>query len=95
MSFIEAKLNNHVSVRKPHNKHLKETVTKPSGLRKNWQSKGISRGGGKGGASTLRDSSISSDDVLGGLADEDADSERPSAEVSKGRDVTRKNEVSL
>ncbi|KAH9018292.1 hypothetical protein EDB85DRAFT_1897238 [Lactarius pseudohatsudake] len=79
-------------------KHLKETVqavqaTKPSGLLKNWSSRAVSRGGLTGGTPTPRDDSVLPDNVLGGLADEDADSERPLSKMSKGRDVTRKNEI--
>ncbi|KAH9019945.1 hypothetical protein EDB84DRAFT_1441955 [Lactarius hengduanensis] len=40
-----------------------------------------------------RDDAVLSDNALGGLADEDADSKRPSSKMSKGRDVTRKNEI--
>ncbi|KAH9177894.1 hypothetical protein EDB89DRAFT_1901994 [Lactarius sanguifluus] len=79
-------------------KRLKETVqavqaTKPSGLLKNWSSRAVSRGGLTGGTPTPRDDSVLPDNVLGGLADEDADSERPLSTMSKGRDVTRKNEI--
>jgi hypothetical protein len=69
---------------------------------KNWESKGISRGGWNRGASTPRDGSVHPNDALGGLndalgglADEDADSERPASQTSNGRDATRKNEASL
>jgi hypothetical protein len=76
---------------------------------KNWESKGISRGGWNRGASTPRDGSVHPNDALGGLndalgglndalgglADEDADSERPASQTSNGRDAMRKNEASL
>jgi hypothetical protein len=89
-------LTNHVNVvsRPAPRKHPKEIVTRPSGLVKNWQSKGISQGGRNGRASTPRDVTVPSGDVLGGLADEDAGSERPSPKMPRGRDVTRKNEAS-
>ncbi|KAH9028283.1 hypothetical protein EDB85DRAFT_1892584 [Lactarius pseudohatsudake] len=79
-------------------KCLKETVqavqaTKPSGLLKNWSSRAVSQGGLTGGTPTPRDDSVLPDNVLGGLADEDADLERPLSKMSKGRDVTRKNEI--
>lgn len=75
------------------------TVTvaaKPSGLAKDWQRKGISRDNRKETA-TSQDVSMISPPVsaLGGLADEDADSQRPSSTISKGQDVARKNEASL
>ncbi|KAH9170338.1 hypothetical protein EDB89DRAFT_2244086 [Lactarius sanguifluus] len=76
-------------------KRLKEAVqvTKPSGLCKNWQSRSVSSGR-TGATPTPQGGSVLSDVVLGGLADEDADSERPSSKTSKGRrDATRRNEI--
>ncbi len=82
-----------MNVSKSH-KRLKETVTRPSGLLNNWESRDISRGGRTGKTPTPQEGSVlPPSDVLGGLADEDADSERPSSKASKGQDVTRKNEV--
>ncbi|KAH9038766.1 hypothetical protein EDB85DRAFT_1860278, partial [Lactarius pseudohatsudake] len=81
-------------------KRLKETiqasvqVTKPSGLLNNWQSRAVSRGGKTiRETPSPRDDAVLSDNALGGLADEDAGSKRPSSKMSKGRDVTRKNEI--
>ncbi|KAH9011665.1 hypothetical protein EDB84DRAFT_1647130 [Lactarius hengduanensis] len=83
----------------PPRKHLRETVqasvrvTKPSGFLNNWQSRAVSGGGQTKGTPNTRDDAVLSDNALGGLADEDADSKRPSPKMSKGRDVTRKNEI--
>ena len=77
-------------------KRIKETApsTKPSGLVKDWQTKGISQGGRKEGAITPQNISAPPQDAIGGLANEDADSQRPeSSTISKGQDVTRKNEA--
>ena len=76
-------------------KRLKVETVKPSGLVKNWQSKGISRGDQQQGSSNTQHDSPSSNNVLGGLDDEDADSMKPLSNVLKGRDVTRRNEASL
>lgn len=79
----------------PQHKRLKETA-KPSGLIKNWETRGISKG--KGGAARQNGPTraTSPKDTLGGLTDEDLDSQRPSSKdlESKGRDVIRSNEVS-
>ncbi|KAH8982122.1 hypothetical protein EDB86DRAFT_3051092 [Lactarius hatsudake] len=83
----------------PPRKRLRETVqasvrvTKPSGFLNNWQSRAVSRGGQTKGTPNTRDDAVLSDNALGGLADEDADSKRPSPKMSKSRDVTRKNEI--
>ena len=69
-------------------KRLKVETVKPSGLAKNWQSKGISQGNRKEGSSNTQHDPPPSNDVLGGLDDEDADSVKPLSNVSKGRDVT-------
>ncbi|KAH9010261.1 hypothetical protein EDB84DRAFT_1570674 [Lactarius hengduanensis] len=58
----------------------------------------LSRAVSRGGQTTREtpspcDDAVLSDNDLGGFADEDADSKRPSSKMSKGRDVTRKNEV--
>ncbi|KAH9021262.1 hypothetical protein EDB85DRAFT_2152545 [Lactarius pseudohatsudake] len=77
-------------------KRLKETiqasvqVTKPSGLLNNWQSRAVSRGGKTiRETPSPRDDAVLSDNALSGLADEDADSKRPSSKMSKGRDIIR------
>ncbi|KAH9028661.1 hypothetical protein EDB85DRAFT_1892403 [Lactarius pseudohatsudake] len=73
-------------------KRLKETiqasvqVTKPSGLLNNWQSRAVSRGG-----KTIRETPSPRDDAV--LSDNALGSKRPSSKMSKGRDVTRKNEI--
>ncbi|KAH9163592.1 hypothetical protein EDB89DRAFT_1859870 [Lactarius sanguifluus] len=84
----------------PPRKRLKETiqvsvqVTKPSGLLNNWQSRAISKGGQTTRETpSPRDDAVLSGNALGGLVDEDADSKQPSSKMSKGRDVTRKNEI--
>ncbi|KAH9172302.1 hypothetical protein EDB89DRAFT_2069970 [Lactarius sanguifluus] len=83
----------------PPRKRLKETiqvsvqVTKPSGLLNNWQSWAVSKGGQTTRETpSPRDDAVLSGNALGGLVDEDADSKRPSSKMSKGRDVTQKNE---
>ncbi|KAH9172392.1 hypothetical protein EDB89DRAFT_1906247 [Lactarius sanguifluus] len=48
----------------------------------------VSQGGLTGGTPTPQDDSVLPDNVLGGLANEDADSERPLSTMSKGWDVT-------
>ena len=91
-----------MNVSEPPRKRLKETVqvsvqvTKPSGLLNNWQSRAVSKGGQTTRETpSPRDDAVLSGNALGGLVDEDADSKRPSSKMSKGRDVTRKNEVSF
>lgn len=85
--------------RKPQHKRFKETVTKPSGLIKDWETKGVSRSSWKGRGTrnepTLATQSTHLENVIGGLTDEDLDSHRPPSKGLKGRDVTRTNEVSI
>lgn len=83
---------------KPQHKRLKETTTKPSGLIKDWQTKSISQGSWKGRAATPKNGPTQAtppEDVLGGLTDEDLDSQRPSSNESKAQDVIRTNEASI
>ena len=79
---------------KPQHKRL---ATKPSGLIKDWETKGISRVGLKG-MSAPRDGPTRATplvDVPGGLTDEDLESQRPPSKELKGRDATRTNEASI
>jgi hypothetical protein len=97
MTCVERKLTNHVKVsphRQPPHKHHKES--KPSGLVKNWESKGtgIARGSRNGQASTPQDGPVPSGGFLGGLADEDVVSERPPSKTPRSRDMTQRNEAS-
>ena len=80
--------------RKPQ-KRLKETTTKPSGLVRDWHTKGVSHSSWKGRAASSQIRLTPPKDVLGGLTDEDMDSQRPSSIKSKGRDSTRTNEASI
>jgi hypothetical protein len=83
---------------KPQHKRFKETVTKPSGLIKDWETKGISRSSWEGRGArndpTLATQSTVLENVIGGLADEDLDSQRPPSKGLKGRDAMRTNEAS-
>ena len=84
--------------RKPQLKRLKETttkVTKPSGLVRDWHTKGVSHGNWKGRAAASQIRLTPPKDVLGGLTDEDLDSKRPSSKESKGWDLMRTNEASI
>ena len=82
---------------KPQLKRLKETVTKPSGLIRDWHTKGIMipHGSRKGRPAASQIRLTSSEDVLGGLTDADLDSQQPSSKESKGWDSTRTNEASI
>lgn len=77
---------------KTQQKHFKETVTKPSGLMKDWETKSNSRSSWKGrddaqNDSTLAEQSTPLEDVIGGLTDEVLVSKRPPLKGLKGWDV--------
>jgi hypothetical protein len=77
-------------------KRLKEALTKPSGLIKDWETKGVSRHAGSSKQPRIHSTQATpSKDVPGGLTDSDLVSQRPSSKESKGWDVTRKNEASI
>jgi hypothetical protein len=86
---------------KPLQKRLKETATKPSGLIKDWKTKGFSSGSWKGrdarNVPTLATQStqLEEPEVIGGLTDENLDSQRLSLKEPKGRNAMRTNEASI